>query len=440
MGVGTSSSAGVEWIGRLSPALRRDADADLRSAMGAAALSQPVAELGRPAVEWAVAVAAEMTHAIFVQIPELPQGGEVYEEARAGSEANVLAILQTLTREGEDTAELQPAAVEFARRSVRRGIPLQAILHGYRLGHQFLVHELQETIARLVEDGSLAAMQRALAVSFRYVDAGVERLVEEYEAEREHWIRTAAARRAETVHEILAGRRPDESTAGALLGYPLDRTHLAAILWSSGEGEAADGSLEHAARALAGGFSTTRPLLIPLDEHILWMWAIPGEGFGGVSTLEMDGAGGVHAAVGEPAAGVDGFRHSHEAAQEVARIARLSGDGAPSLLTWHEAGLVSLVTGDLELARSFVRRELGRLGAGKAGDLRATLRAFLAHRGSHAAAARDLYVHRNTVAYRLAQAEELLGHPVAERELELRVALEIAATLGDAVLADSPAN
>ena len=35
--------------------------------------------------------------------------------------------------------------------------------------------------------------------------------------------------------------------------------------------------------------------------------------------------------------------------------------------------------------------------------------------------------------YRLTHAEELLGHPIAERELELRVALETAATLGDAV-------
>jgi PucR-like helix-turn-helix protein len=52
-----------------------------------------------------------------------------------------------------------------------------------------------------------------------------------------------------------------------------------------------------------------------------------------------------------------------------------------------------------------------------------------------AAAPRELYVHRNTVAYRLTQAEELLGHPIADRELELRVALETAATLGDAVLA-----
>jgi DNA-binding PucR family transcriptional regulator len=406
--------------------------------MGAAALSQPVEELGRPAVEWAIAVAAEMTHAIFVQIPELPQGGEVFEEARAGSEANVLAILQTLARGAEDTAELQPAAVEFARRSVRRGIRLQAILHGYRLGHQFLVHELQETIAQLMEDGSLEAMQRALAVSFRYVDAGVDRLVEEYESEHEQWIRTAAARRAETVHEILAGKRPDASTAGAILGYPLDRTHVAGILWTSGEGEPAGGALEHAAETLAAQLSTTRPLLIPLDDHVLWMWAVAGEGFGGVSTLEMDATGAVHAALGEPAAGVDGFRHSHEAAQQVARIARLSGNEAPPLLTWQEVGLVSLMTTDLELARSFVRRELGRLGSREATPLRDTLRAFLAHRGSHAAAARDLYVHRNTVAYRLAQAEDLLGHPVAERELELRVALEIAATLGDAVLAESP--
>jgi DNA-binding PucR family transcriptional regulator len=143
---------------------------------------------------------------------------------------------------------------------------------------------------------------------------------------------------------------------------------------------------------------------------------------------------GVRAAVGEPFAGADGFRRSHKVARDVARVARLSGDPAPAVLDWDAVGLVALMTTDLEGARSFVKRELGGLGTADAVDLRDTVRAFLAHRGSHAAAARELYVHRNTVAYRLSQAEELLGHPIADRELELRVALEAAAALGDAVL------
>jgi DNA-binding PucR family transcriptional regulator len=373
-----------------------------------------------------------MTRVIFDQVPELPDDPEVFEEARASSEANVVAVLRTVARADHKLLPLAPAAAEFARRSVRRGIPLNTILRGYRVGHQFLVHELQETIAALADGESLDAMQRALAASFRYLDSGVDQLVHEYESEREQWTRSAAARRVETVHAILAGENVDPGAAGAVLGYPLDRTHVAAIIWRSAAFGHTQDSLERAAGALAAQLSDARPLLIPLDEHTLWMWAVPRTGPSPTLSLEHEG---VRAAVGEPFEGADGFRRSHKVAQEVARVARLSGDRTPPVLDWDIVGLVALMTTDLEGARSFVKRELGRLGTADAADLRDTVRAFLAHRGSHAAAARELYVHRNTVAYRLSHAEELLGHPIADRELELRVALEVAATLGEAVLA-----
>jgi len=43
-------------------------------------------------------------------------------------------------------------------------------------------------------------------------------------------------------------------------------------------------------------------------------------------------------------------------------------------------------------------------------------------------------VHKNTVLYRLQQAEELLGRPLDQRSFELEAALRIAATYGDSVL------
>ena len=49
--------------------------------------------------------------------------------------------------------------------------------------------------------------------------------------------------------------------------------------------------------------------------------------------------------------------------------------------------------------------------------------------------AKELYVHQNTVAYRVKRAEELLGRKVTERPIELTCALTLAAVLGPAVLA-----
>jgi DNA-binding PucR family transcriptional regulator len=91
-----------------------------------------------------------------------------------------------------------------------------------------------------------------------------------------------------------------------------------------------------------------------------------------------------------------------------------------------------LLTADLDEARRFAVRELGPLAADGDSSRRlvTTLLAFLDEGASFARAARRLGVHENTVAYRVRRAEELLGHRVAERRLELHVALRLAALGG----------
>jgi DNA-binding PucR family transcriptional regulator len=61
--------------------------------------------------------------------------------------------------------------------------------------------------------------------------------------------------------------------------------------------------------------------------------------------------------------------------------------------------------------------------------------AFLTSGGSATRVAKELYVHQNTVAYRVKRAEEMLGRKVNETPIELTCALKLAAVLGPAVLA-----
>jgi DNA-binding PucR family transcriptional regulator len=60
--------------------------------------------------------------------------------------------------------------------------------------------------------------------------------------------------------------------------------------------------------------------------------------------------------------------------------------------------------------------------------------AFLAAGGSATRVAKELYIHQNTVAYRVKRAEKLLGRRVTESPIELTCALTLAAALGSAVL------
>ena len=60
--------------------------------------------------------------------------------------------------------------------------------------------------------------------------------------------------------------------------------------------------------------------------------------------------------------------------------------------------------------------------------------AFLVSRGSATRVAKELYVHQNTVAYRVKRAEEILGRKVSDNSIDLTCALKLAAVLGPAVL------
>jgi DNA-binding PucR family transcriptional regulator len=54
-----------------------------------------------------------------------------------------------------------------------------------------------------------------------------------------------------------------------------------------------------------------------------------------------------------------------------------------------------------------------------------TLETFLSEGSNLARTSRLLGVHENTVAYRLHRAEELLGRPLEDRQLELQSALRL---------------
>lgn len=95
---------------------------------------------------------------------------------------------------------------------------------------------------------------------------------------------------------------------------------------------------------------------------------------------------------------------------------------------YDEVALLALLVADPDAAGRYVRTALGDLtGADvKSAAIRETLAAYLRHGRSRTAAAQELSLAANTVAYRVRQAEKLLGRSATERATDTVIALLLA--------------
>lgn len=395
----------------------------------------------QPLAEEMVRDARELSEigAAFIesQLPELFEDPESGEENRASTEASIRAVAAMIA-DGTDPAkvELPPATAAYAQASVRRGVPFTALLRSYRLGHQAISDELLRRLPPLAPDPEdlAAAMRLSSQWIFAYVDAALGAAELTYEAERERWMRSAAASRSETIEAVLAGRQRDPGLASTRLGYRIERDHLGVVAWvdTADEGSNPLPMLEAVIAELAAAAGAEGQLVHPLGLLATSAWLGAGSGFdeAALAALSFDAAAapGVRVAVGEPGEGLEGFRRSFGQAQEARRVASLAHREPGSVTRYGEVTIGALASADLAQAREFVARELGPLAADDDVALRLaeTLRAYLDEQGSRSRAAQRLGIHENTVSYRVRQAEELLDRYVDHRPLELRVALELA--------------
>ena len=394
-------------------------------------------------------LARDMTDQIMRDIPELGSGDDVFQEVHSSCESNLSTIFWMMSQGiPVERTEAPMRALALARGTVHRGGELSAILRAYRFGQAIFSSWWIERLTQRLDDPRLLsqAVDSSLTFVFTYLDAVVLRVTEEYTQERERWLRSSAALRADTVGAILAGDAVDVDAASSRLGYELRRHHLGLVLWTEpgSEGDDTFHRLEGAALKLAEGLSCQRPLLIPAGQTLLWAWVNAHQPAGATALADAHAAlrkagDGVWVVAGEWSEGAEGVRRTHEDAMQARRVARDGGRPPGTLTAYRDVAVASLLGGDLARAHRFVATALGPLAAPgePMARLRDTLAAFLEGGSSHVAAARCLHVHQNTVAYRVRRAEELLDVPIAEHRLELELALALAATLGDAVL--SPA-
>lgn len=356
---------------------------------------------------------------------ELSRDSAFVEGVRRSNRAVLLRwALANVARPGEPVApEMSPEAMALLSELVRRGLDDRA-LHAFRVGQNVAWRHWMAAAFTLTEDP--AELRTLLDITSRsvanYVDTALAAVTAHIARQRDTLTRSVHAERLEAVKLLLRESPLDPAEAGARLGYRLDGTHTAAVLWSW-EPRPEPGVLEQAVQLLATHVPGGRPLTVLADATTLWAW-LPGRirpdadglenSFGRFPRLRVT--------LGATASGVEGFRESHFTAQATRRLLD-HPDPPRRVADYDRVQAAVLATQDLRAARHLAERTLGSLAEHP--ELCRTLRAYLAEQSNAARAARNLYLHRNTVLTRLARAEELLPRPLNDNPLNLSLALEI---------------
>lgn len=384
----------------------------------------------------AVAAFVERVDAgIVEQIAEIAGDPVLVEDLHRSTGAQWTSFLSTFG--GEHRFALPPAAADLARSLARRGLDLGVLLKVYRAAHPGVFSFVSEITDALSEDDppSNAALKFMWTRAEQWMDDSVEQLISTFYEEREYHLAGALARRAEIVEALLSGTAPGTEDPSGDLGHALTQWQTAFVAWAPEAGRGATDPLLGIAAEAARALKAPRPLSIVAGSRDVWFWvATPAEpdlaALAGL-TDQLDGA---RLAIGLPAPGVSGFRSSHDEARAAQRLV-LPAPSAPPLVYYRDLELLCLVDTEDAALRRMVAREIGELcGAEKnLAQIRETTLTYLTSQLNVAATAERLYVHRNTVRYRLSRAEELLGHPLADRAAHVELALRYVALFGPPV-------
>ncbi|OKH67120.1 PucR family transcriptional regulator [Mycobacterium sp. SWH-M1] len=360
----------------------------------------------------------------------------VADEVAKGCEAVALGALSLVALDDDVSFAQMPEVLAGPMEVVARGIGIEHMLRSIHLAHSTAVGFLLDAAERVVPEAErFTEMRRINEVLFGIVDVLTTHMAAEYTRAHEEWVAGSVALRTQIVEDLLAGTPVPTDRAVRVLGYDLNRWHLGIIVWTGPAVSAEPAQLRMvAAQALAAaGCAST--LVHPIGAQRVWAWGsrttTPPEAV--MPTLSPPP--GIRIAIGTAGAGVEGFRQSHRRAAEAARIGSMSTRPG-CVFRYEDLDIVAMLSTDLAAAREFVTRELGDL-AGSAEAVRTvrhTLKCYLDRDRSLAAAAADLQVARNTVAYRVQRAEQLRGRPTTIRRLQLHAALTLAEELGDVVL------
>src|SRR6478672_9717266 len=133
--------------------------------------------------EWLPSVSRDITDAIHVELPDVDADPELRSSTYASTDS-VLRLLVDLSLSSLPPQEAlpPPAAVDYAREFVRRGLPLDSLLRAYHIGQAvFFARWTEKAHADIRDQGRVAeAIELGAKWTFEYVEALSGGLVRRY--------------------------------------------------------------------------------------------------------------------------------------------------------------------------------------------------------------------------------------------------------------------
>ena len=369
-------------------------------------------------------VAEQTVAAIIVEVPSYASdlSGQMGRNISAAVEMALAGFLKlaSRSRDADPSTPLGPAleaAYALGRGEARSGRSMDALLAAYRVGARVAWREMAGAAAGA--DMPAATMAKFAELVFAYIDelsaASVAGHTDELSTTgrvRDRYLERLSA-------QLLSGADDDVLVAGAeRAGWPVPRTLTAVLL-----------PVAHVRGALSVMPAETlqpREDLPGIDEADETALLLVPDVDGVDRTRLLRALVDKHAVVG-PARPWTQARASYLRAVR-ARDLRKDSGGAPLDTEEHLAALV--VGADPEALADLRARALAPLAELRPATrerLAETLRSWLLHHGRREDVAQDLFVHAQTVRYRMGQLRELYGDRLDDPEavLELTLALSV---------------
>ncbi len=323
------------------------------------------------------------------------------EDLHRSCHDNLLRILQWLS--GTTDAHTDPfdAPRATGQRRAEQGMPLESVLHAYRLGYRIIWEGLVAEAREHGPDGVEGLVEAATEV-WMLVDEFSSTVADSYRATETEYARRDDRRRDALVDALLEGRGTERSVAAdaaAALDLPEHGRYAVVVLAGADASRPATEALRARGLRVAWRNRTDREIgLVSLGR------SDPGDVVDALSA-----GGGFRAGVSPAVEGLAEVDVAHRFAETALR-ALPAGEPLVAELDARLPGALLVTAPDL--SARLVQRALGglfELDTGECTVLLDTLRAWLDTGGSAGPTAARLYCHRNTVLNRLRRLESLTG-------------------------------